>query len=70
MSTPVLYATVGQISKRLGVEIHKVQYMIKSRGVEPAAKAGNAHIYTEDQVTHLAELLGVRQDSPVAKIGA
>jgi DNA-binding transcriptional MerR regulator len=39
--------TVGEIARRLGVPIHRVLYVIRSRGLRPACRAGNARVFSE-----------------------
>jgi DNA-binding transcriptional MerR regulator len=49
--------TVGVISRRLNVPIHKVEYLIRSRAIQPVGWAGNARIYTEADVDRIASEL-------------
>ena len=42
-----LMPTVGEIARRLGVPVHRVQYVVRSRGISPACRAGNAHVFSE-----------------------
>ena len=39
--------TVGEIARRLGVPVHRVQYVIRSRGIRPACRAGIARVFSE-----------------------
>ncbi len=43
--------TVGEIARRLNVPLHRVEYVIRSRGILPAAKAGNARLFTDEDVS-------------------
>ncbi len=50
----VVYPTVGEIARRLGQPVHRVEYLIRSRGVEPSGVAGNARVFTEEDVARIA----------------
>lgn len=43
-TTPML--TVGEIARRLGVPVHRVLYVIRSRAIRPACRAGNARVFS------------------------
>ena len=65
--TPQL-PTVGVISRRLGVSTHQVSYVIRTRGIEPAGRAGVANVYTEADVDRIAgELKRIQADREVPK---
>jgi hypothetical protein len=49
--------TVGEISRRLGVPFHRVEYVIRSRSLQPSGWAGNARVFTEADVTRIASEL-------------
>jgi hypothetical protein len=49
--------TIGQIASRLNEPLHRVEYAVKSRGIEPCAVAGNARIFEEDAIDHVAAAL-------------
>jgi len=40
--------TTGEISKRLGWPIHRVDYMLRSRGIMPIQRAGNLRVFADD----------------------
>jgi hypothetical protein len=42
------------ISRRLGVPVHKVEYVIRARAIKPVAWAGNARVYSEADVARIA----------------
>jgi hypothetical protein len=45
------------IAQQQDVPIHRVEYVIRSRRITPAAKAGNARVFSEQDVQHIgAEL--------------
>lgn len=46
--------TTGEICRRLGEPLHRVQYIISSRGIEPTARAGNLRLFSETDVTRIA----------------
>lgn len=55
--------TVGEISRRIGVPIHRVEYVIQSRGIHPAGRAGNLRVYTDADVAHIeSELRRIAAD--------
>lgn len=48
---------VGELVRRLGVPIHRVLYVIRSRGIRPVSKAGNARLFSEADAKRLASEL-------------
>lgn len=55
MSTSVPIApTVGEIARRLQAPLHRVEYVIRSRSIQPASRAGNARVFSEADVDHIA----------------
>jgi hypothetical protein len=51
------FLTVGTIAGRLNEPIHRVEYAIRSRGIEPAGIAGNLRIFNEDAIEQVATAL-------------
>ena len=49
--------TVGVIARRLQRPIHRVNYVIDTRGIEPIGKAGHARVFTEGAVEKIAAAL-------------
>jgi hypothetical protein len=49
--------TVGAIAQELSEPIHRVQYAIKSRGIEPEALAGNIRVFAPAVIERVAEIL-------------
>jgi hypothetical protein len=49
--------TVGAIARELGEPIHRVQYAIRSRDIEPEAIAGNLRIFAHETVDQVADIL-------------
>lgn len=43
-------ATIGEIARRTGYPAHKVAYVIRTRGLEPAERAGNLRVFSESDV--------------------
>lgn len=49
-----LVPTVGEIARRIGQPLHRVEYVIRSRRLQPTRLAGNARIFSEADVEHIA----------------
>ena len=49
--------TVGEIARRCDVPLHKVEYVIRSRQIEPVSVAGNSRVFSETQVDRIASEL-------------
>ena len=49
--------TLGAIARELGKPIHRIEYAIRTRGIEPEAVAGRIRLYDEDIVERVAEIL-------------
>lgn len=49
--------TVGEISRRTGAPVHRIEYVIRSRDIQPAGRAGNLRVFTEADVQHIASEL-------------
>lgn len=45
--------TVGEIARRLGTKVHRVEYVIKSRKVQPIGWAGHARVFSSASYTHI-----------------
>lgn len=46
--------TIGEIARRLSEPVHRVQYVIRARGIRPCGWAGNARVFPEDAVDIIA----------------
>ena len=46
--------TIGEIARRLSQPIHRIEYIISSRGIEPQCRAGAARVFSEADVDHIA----------------
>jgi len=47
-------ATVGEIARRLAAPVHRVEYIIRTRGLRPGSRAGRAGIYDDADVQYIA----------------
>ena len=45
--------TVGEIARRLDWPIHRVDYLIRSRGIKPELRAGNLRVFSENIIARL-----------------
>lgn len=54
MSTKVTLWTVARIASHLGVDRHRIEYLIDARGIKPIARAGIARIFAPADVDRLA----------------
>lgn len=54
---PINVPTVGEIARRHGVPVHRVEYVIRSRHIQPIGKAGNSLIYSNEAVERIASHL-------------
>jgi len=62
-TTPV--PTVGEIARRLGESLHRIEYVIRSRNIQPAGRAGHVRIFDELDVAQIADelrLIDARQE--------
>lgn len=46
--------TIGEIARRLSEPVHRVQYVIRARGIRPCGWAGNVRVFPEDAVDIIA----------------
>jgi hypothetical protein len=49
-TVPPALDTTGRIAGKLGVPLHRVTYIIKSRRLKPAALAGRLRLYDRESV--------------------
>jgi hypothetical protein len=49
--------TIGAIARELGEPIHRIEYVIKTRGIEPECVAGHIRVFGADVVERIAEIL-------------
>jgi len=53
----IVHLTVGEIARRLHVSLHRVEYLIRARRIRPIGVAGNARIFAEQDLRHIADEL-------------
>lgn len=56
MLTPSI-ATIGEIARRLAVPVHRIEYVIRARGIPPCGRAGNTRVFAEETVKTIAAAL-------------
>jgi len=44
------FPTVGEIARRLSVPVHRIVYVLRSRDIPPAGRAGNARVFRDTDV--------------------
>ncbi len=58
------FFTVGELARRAGVPVHRVTYVIETRGILPVGRAGHARVFSAaaaDQVlTTLSQMAAER----------
>ena len=54
---PVVQPTVGEIARRLEQPLHRIEYVIRSREIQPAGLAGNARVFSDADVERIAHEL-------------
>lgn len=47
MGEPESLLTVGELARRLGRPVHAIEYLIRSRGIKPCGRAGNARVFSQ-----------------------
>lgn len=52
-----VFPTFGKIARRLGVPVHRVEYVLRARRILPAGRAGNAYLYSKADVDQTASEL-------------
>jgi hypothetical protein len=54
MESSRLFATVGEIARRLGKPLHRVEYILRTRDIRPTGMAGNCRVYSDSDVDRIA----------------
>lgn len=55
--------TVGEIARRLGQPVHRIEYIILSRKIQPAGWAGHARVFEDSDLRRIAgELRRIAED--------
>lgn len=49
--------TMGILAQRLGVPIHRIQYLVRSRNIRPVERAGKLRIFDEKAIETLEQEL-------------
>ena len=49
--------TVGLIAEKIGVPVHRVEYVLRTRNIKPAFRAGGLRIFTPEQADDIAEVI-------------
>jgi hypothetical protein len=63
MYEPETLLTVGEIARRLGQPLHRVEYVIRSRNIPPAGWAGHARVFHNADLMRIAsELVRIDQE--------
>lgn len=52
--------TIGEVARQLQVPLHSAEYLVRSRGIQPVARAGNARLFSEAHVRLLRSVLDQR----------
>ena len=55
--TSFLLWTVGTLARRYGEPLHRVEYVIKTRGIRPCGRAGNARVFSEEDAARIGDEL-------------
>lgn len=50
--------TIGEISRLLGVELHRVEYIVRARGIRPVERAGRLRVFSQEDANRIAVELG------------
>ena len=53
--------TIGEVARQLQVPLHRAEYLVRSRGIQPVARAGNARLFSEADVRQLRSALDQRE---------
>jgi hypothetical protein len=53
ISAPTM-ATIGEIARRLGEPVHRIEYVIRARHIRPTGWAGNARVFPDEAVEAIA----------------
>jgi hypothetical protein len=54
---PIRVLTIGAIASELNEPIHRIQYAIRTRGIEAHAVAGHVRVFSPVAVERLADIL-------------
>ncbi|MBC8351706.1 MAG: hypothetical protein H8E66_06935 [Planctomycetes bacterium] len=63
MTQPESLLTVGEIARRLDQEVHRVEYVIRSRNIRPVSWAGHARVFRDSDLERIgSELRRIAED--------
>ena len=51
--TMSVFPTVGEIARRLNQPLHRVEYVIRARGIRAVGVAGNARVFSDAAVDRI-----------------
>jgi hypothetical protein len=54
---PIRALTIGAIASELNEPIQRVQYAIKTRGIEPMSVAGRIRVFSPETVERVADII-------------
>jgi hypothetical protein len=46
--------TVGEIARRLGEPVHRIEYVLRTRNIRPSGIAGNCRVYADEDIERIA----------------
>lgn len=55
--------TTGEMARRLKKPLHRIQYVVRTRGISPVSRAGNLQLFTEADLARVgSELRRIESD--------
>jgi len=57
MSSQGTLKTIGDIARDRGVSIHRVEYLVRARGIRPAGRAGIIRLFDEAAAAEIGQEL-------------
>ena len=49
--------TIGEIARHINQPLHRVDYVIRTRGIQPLARAGGSRVFSKQAMEEIAEAL-------------
>jgi DNA-binding transcriptional MerR regulator len=49
--------TVGELSRKLGTPVHRIEHFLRSRNIRPVARAGNSRVFSEADLVTLSKII-------------
>jgi hypothetical protein len=56
ISAPTM-PTIGEIARRLGEPVHRIEYVIRVRKIQPTGWAGNSRVFPDEAIEVIASEL-------------